>query len=204
MFISFEGPEGSGKSTQIPLLAEELREKGYEVIITREPGGTIIGNEIRETLLKLKNTEMYPTTEILLFQASRAQLVNELILPALSAAKIVLCDRYADSTIAYQGYGHQTDLKQLKQIIEFATGGLKPDLTLLLDIDPEFGLQRREGDTGSWNRLDAKNIAFHQRVREGYGIMMTEESKRWERVDASQSIDLVQEKIRKIIFSHLT
>jgi dTMP kinase len=204
MFITFEGPEGSGKSTQIPLIAKVLEEKGYTVIVTREPGGTVIGNEIRETLLKLKNTEMFPTTEILLFQASRAQLVDEIIRPALAKNSIVLCDRYADSTIAYQGFGHQTAIEPLKLIIDFATGGLKPDLTLLLDIDPEFGLQRREGDKGSWNRLDAKEIDFHQRVRGGYKLIMNEEPNRWQLVDASQSVDDVYEAICKIIFANVS
>lgn len=203
MFITFEGPEGSGKSTQIPIIAETLREKGYRVLVTREPGGTEIGDEVRETLLKLKNTEMFPTTEILLFQASRAQLVEEIIRPALAEKTIVLCDRYADSTVAYQGYGHKTDLDSLKQIINFATGGLVPDLTLLLDIDPKFGLQRRVGDEGTWNRLDAKEIDFHQKVRSGYKIIMAENPERWRLIDASKSVDEVKEHIRKVIFTEI-
>ena len=142
MFITLEGPEGSGKSSHMAPLAEALRQAGFDVVVTREPGGTPIGDEIRDTLLNLKNTAMHPTTEILLFQASRSQHVYELILPAIRQGKVVLCDRFADSTMAYQGYGHQTDLKELAQIIHFATGGLLPDLTLLLDVEGFFlGIQ---------------------------------------------------------------
>ena len=135
MFITFEGPEGSGKTTQIPQIVQFLGEAGYTVFSTREPGGTSIGDQIRQVLLANKNTEMHPRSEILLFQASRAQLVEQEIQPRLERGEIVLCDRYADSTIAYQGYGHRVDLAQLRSIVDFATGGLKPDLTLLLDLD---------------------------------------------------------------------
>ena len=203
MFITLEGPEGSGKSAHIPVLADFLRQQGYEVISTREPGGTPIGDEIRNTLLKLGNTAMHPTTEILLFQASRAQHVNELILPALASDKIVLCDRFADSTMAYQGYGHQTDLAQLAQIIHFATGGLQPDLTLLLDVDIEIGLKRRSVDSGNWNRLDAKEKAFHQRVRKGYLEMAAAQPERWVRIDASKSLEEVFADIQQVVASRL-
>jgi dTMP kinase len=203
MFITLEGPEGSGKSAHIPALAAFLRQQGYEVISTREPGGTPIGDEIRNTLLKLGNTAMHPTTEILLFQASRAQHVNELIRPALAAGKVVLCDRFADSTMAYQGYGHQTDLAQLAQIINFATGGLQPDLTLLLDVDIEIGLQRRSVDSGNWNRLDAKEKAFHQRVRKGYLEMAADQPERWVHIDASKSLEEVFADIQQVVASRL-
>ena len=143
MFITLEGPEGSGKTCQMSDLAKYLREQGYEVITTREPGGTSIGDQIRGVLTNLENTELVPRTEILLFLAARAQLVEQLIRPALKNGKIVLCDRYGDSTLAYQGYGHQTDLNLLQRLLAFATNGLKPDLTLLLDIDVEIGLQRK-------------------------------------------------------------
>lgn len=204
MFITLEGPEGSGKSAHIPALADDLRQRGYEVIVTREPGGTPIGDEIRNTLLKLGNTAMHPTTEILLFQASRAQHVNELIRPALAAGKIVLCDRFADSTMAYQGYGHQTNLEELSQIIRFATGGLQPDLTLLLDVDIEIGLQRRSADGDNWNRLDAKEKAFHQRVRKGYLQMAAADPERWAIVDASQSLQAVCDEIKKVVTAKLS
>ncbi len=203
MFITLEGPEGSGKSSHISPLADMLRREGYQVLITREPGGTPIGDEIRNTLLNLKNTAMHPTTEILLFQASRAQLVHEQILPALQGGKIVLCDRFADSTMAYQGYGHQTDLKELAQIIRFATGGLQPDLTLLLDVDIEIGLKRRSSDQESWNRLDAKEQAFHQRVRNGYLEMADAQPGRWAVVDASQPLEQVRDTLIRVVLDRL-
>ncbi len=129
LFITFEGTEGSGKSSQIGALAEYLRQMGYNVLTTREPGGTPIGEQVRAVISNLDNTAMHPRTEILLFQASRAQLVEQVIRPHLSSGGLVLSDRYADSTLAYQGYGYQTDLVKLKTLVDFATGGLKPDLT---------------------------------------------------------------------------
>ena len=192
-FITLEGPEGSGKTSHLPGLAAAIRNAGYEVVLTREPGGTPIGDEIRNTILNLKNTEMHATTEILLFQASRAQLVNQVIRPALAEGKVVICDRYADSTMAYQGYGHQTDLEELARIIRFATGGLTPDLTVLLDLDILVGLKRRSSDDENWNRLDAKEKEFHQRVREGYHLMMQKEPERWVKVDAEQALDKVEQ-----------
>lgn len=186
MFITFEGPEGSGKSSLIPKLVTTLIDNGYQVLQTREPGGTAIGDEIRNTLLSLKNEEMHPITETLLFQASRAQHVNQLIKPAMAEGKIVLCDRYADSTIAYQGYGHQRDLNTIEQIIAYATSNLKPDLTILLDLEVELGLKRRSGDSDNWNRLDAKEVAFHKRVRAGYLKMSKAEPERWLIIDASR------------------
>ena len=146
MFITIEGPEGSGKTSQLAELAEYLTQKGYPVLTTREPGGTHIGDQIRAILSSLDNTDMRPRTEILLFQASRAQLVDQIIRPHLEEDGVVLSDRYADSTLAYQGYGYQADLNKLRAIIDFATGGLKPDITLLLDVDVEEGLRRRQRD----------------------------------------------------------
>jgi dTMP kinase len=143
MFISLEGPEGSGKTTQLPGLADFLRGKGYDLITTREPGGTGIGDQIRKVLFDLDNKTMNPRTEILLFQSSRAQLVEEVIRPALAAGKLVLCDRYADSTLAYQGYGHGVELNALEEIVNFATGGLMPDLTVYMSVDVTVGLKPR-------------------------------------------------------------
>jgi len=127
MFITLEGPEGSGKTSQVPSLAEYLREEGYDVVVTREPGGTAVSDQIRDVLMNLKNVSIVPRTEILLFLAARAQHVEGLIRPALEAGKLVLCDRYGDSTLAYQGYGHKTDLDTLRYLLNYATGGLKPD-----------------------------------------------------------------------------
>ncbi len=202
MFITLEGPEGSGKTCQIVPLADFLRLQGHTVLVTREPGGTSIGDQIRLILSDLNNISMRPHTEILLFQASRAQLVEQVIRPKLDAGGIVVCDRYADSTVAYQGYGHQVDLGQLKNLIRFATGGLKPDLTLLLDIDVEEGL-RRKTQGGEWNRLDAYDLDFHQRVRQGYFQMVKEEPDRWAVIDAAQHPDQVQAAIRKIVIDRL-
>jgi len=202
MFITFEGPDGSGKTYQMALLYEYLKEKGFPTLATREPGGTSIGDQIREILHNLDNTSMHPRTEILLFQASRAQHVEQVILPHIKLGEIVLCDRFADSTLAYQGYGHRVDMKTLKLIVEFATGGLKPDLTLLLDLDVGEGLQRREKG-GDWNRLDAYDLGFHQRVREGYIQLMKADPGRWVRTDASQPPEIVQGDIRIAVDNRL-
>ncbi len=202
MFITFEGPEGCGKTTQLPSLADCLRQAGHEVILTREPGGTSIGDQIRTVLLTTKNTTMLPRTEILLFQASRAQLVEELIRPQLDQGAIVLCDRFADSTIAYQGYGYDQDLARLRLIVDFAVQGLKPDLTVLLDLPVEVGLQRKSGD-GKLNRLDAYELAFHRRVRAGYHQLAAEEPDRWVILDADRPLDEVQEAIREVVVSRL-
>ena len=203
MFITFEGPEGSGKSSIIPELSKFLIESGFDVIQTREPGGTAIGDEIRNTLLNLKNQEMHPVTETLLFQASRAQHVNQVIKPALAEGKVILCDRYADSTMAYQGYGHQRGLEPITQIIAYATSNLKPDLTILLDIEVEQGLKRRSGDSANWNRLDAKELAFHKRVRAGYLQMVSDEPERWVVVDASRKLNDVLEEVKTIVIQKL-
>jgi len=204
MFITLEGPDGSGKSSQIPLLADWLRAEGYEVYTTREPGGTEIGNQIREIVLnKLENTAMHPRTEILLFLSSRAQLVEEIIRPLRDKGTIILCDRYADSTLAYQGYGHGVDLTTLQNLLNFATGNLYPDLTLLLDLDAKTGLDRRKTNGGKWDRLDAFNQAFHERVRNGYLEMAAKEPSRWITINADQPINEVQLALRQAIATKL-
>jgi dTMP kinase len=202
MFITLEGPEGSGKTLHLPKLAEYLRQSGCDVLTTREPGGTSISEQIRTVLHNLENKEMNPRTEILLFQASRAQLVEQVIRPHLMKGGIVLSDRYADSTLAYQGYGHQLDIEPLRVLVDFATGGLKPDLTILLDVEVEVGLRRKELK-GEWNRLDAYNLEFHHRVRQGYLQLAQEEPERWEVIDASQSPNQVQNDLRRIIAGRL-
>jgi dTMP kinase len=183
VFITLEGPDGSGKTTQARLLAEWLREQGYEVVLTREPGGSDIGDQIRAVLHDPRNTAMNARTEILLYSASRAQHVAQRIRPALAAGKIVISDRYADSTLAYQGYGRGLDLETLRTITVFATGGLTPDLTLYLDVAPQEGLQRRLLGGGEWNRLDAEALEFHQRVRAGYLALVEQEPEHWVVVD---------------------
>jgi dTMP kinase len=203
MFITLEGPEGSGKSSQLPILAEWLREQGYNVYTTREPGGTPISDQIRTILHDLENTAMHPRTEILLYLASRAQHVEEVIRPLLAKVTIVLCDRYADSTLAYQGYGHGVDIPTLKKLLDFSTGGLYPDLSILLDLDVVIGLERRKQSGGEWNRLDAYALAFHKRVREGYLTLAAEEPQRWRIVDAAQSFEEVQATLRNTIVDAL-
>lgn len=202
MFITLEGPEGSGKTLQLPILADFLRAQGFKVLTTREPGGTAIGNQVRAVLTNMENTAMQPRTETLLFLAARAQLVEEVIRPALARGEVVLSDRYADSTLAYQGYGHGVSLPTLRSLLQFATGGLTPHLTLLLDVDSEAGL-RRKTKSGEWNRLDAYTLAFHQRVRQGYLNLAADEPARWQIVDASQPADVVQSIIRQIVLAQL-
>jgi dTMP kinase len=202
MFITLEGPEGSGKTSQLPKLAEYLRKCGLDVLTTREPGGTSISEQIRTILHNLENKEMNPRTEILLFQASRAQLVEQVIRPHLERGGVVLSDRYADSTLAYQGYGHQIAIEPLRVLVLFATGGLKPDLTILLDVDVQTGLRRKELK-GEWNRLDAYDLDFHQRVRRGYFNLVKTEPERWEVIDASRSPAEVQEEMRRVISQRL-
>jgi dTMP kinase len=203
MFITLEGPEGSGKTTQLPSLAEFLRQQGYDVLTTREPGGTSIGDQIREVLHSLDNTAMHPRTEALLFQAARAQLIEQVIQPHLQIGGVVLSDRYADSTLAYQGYGHGLPLEQVRAIISFATGGLKPGLSLLLDVEVEVGL-RRKVKGGEWNRLDAYAVEFHRRVRQGYLQLARAEPERWVVIDAAQPMERVQEVIRQIVIGRLS
>ncbi len=204
MFITFEGPDGSGKTMQVKPTADFLRGQGYTVFTAREPGGTSIGDQVRNILMNMENTSMDPHTETLLFCAARAQLVNEVIRPHLDKGEIVMLDRYADSTMAYQGYGHQNDLGQISNLLAFATGGLKPDLTLLLDIDPEEGLKRRQDGQGEWNRMDAYQLQYHQRVRKGYLLMAEAEPDRWQVVDASQPPGMVQSKIQEILLLYLS
>ena len=203
MFITLEGPDGSGKSIQVPALAEFVRQQGYDVLTTREPGGTSIGDQIREVIMSMKNKSMNPRTEILLFCAARAQIVSEVIRPQLEKGVVVISDRYADSTLAYQGYGHGLDLKVLRGILDFATGGLTPDLTLLLDVDVETGLSRRQQGGGEWNRLDDYALAFHRRVRDGYLELAAAEPQRWVRIDASQAPQIVQQLMQEAVLRRL-
>jgi dTMP kinase len=202
MFITFEGPEGCGKSTQARLLADYLREQlGEErVVLTREPGGTQIGEQIREVIHSLRNHEMASTTEFLLYNAARAQIVAQVILPSLQDGKLVLCDRYADSTIAYQGYGRQLDMQMVRDVIRYATGGLKPDLTFYIDVSVEEGLARRaQGHAAhgeEMNRMDVQTREFYGRVRDGYKTMREQEPARWVEIDGARSIDNVQQDLR--------
>ena len=203
MFITLEGPEGSGKSSQMPALADYLRDTGYDVVVTREPGGTFVGDQIREVLMNLENVAILPRTEILLFLAARAQHVEELIKPALAEGKIVICDRYGDSTLAYQGYGHQEDVETLRQLLKFSTDGLKPDLTLLIDIPVKIGFERKRENNSEWNRLDAYAEAFHNRVRQGYFMLVEEDPQRWVIIDGNQDKEKVQAAMREVVIKRL-
>jgi dTMP kinase len=203
MFITLEGPEGSGKTSQVPPLAEFLRQQGLSILTTREPGGTSIGEQVRSILMRMDNQALQPRTEILLFCAARVQLVEEVIRPDLANGSVVICDRYADSTLAYQGYGHGLDVTFLRRLLDFATGGLWPDLTLLLDIESEQGLNRKRKCEGEWNRLDAYSVAFHKRVRQGYLELARQEPQRWQVIDASQPWEMVQSALRSAIMEKL-
>lgn len=202
MFITLEGPEGSGKTSHIPHLVEFLREKGHTVFPTREPGGTSISEQIRDVLHDMKNAEMHPRTETLLYQAARAQIVEQVIQPRLADGEIVISDRYYDSTIAYQGYGHQQNLDEVRALVKYATGGLTPNLTILLDLDVEVGLKRKKKDN-EWNRLDAYTVEFHKRVRAGYLEMVNAEPQRWVVVDSEQAWESVQAELRRVIVEKL-
>jgi len=199
LFITFEGPGGAGKTTQMRLLAEYLQSRGHQVYCTRDPGGTVIGDQIRQVLDDVGHTEMTPPAEILLYSASRAQLVAQKIKPMLEAGQIVLCDRYADSTYAYQGYGRGLDLTILKMITEFATQGLQPDLTIYLDLPVEIGLARKqranEAGQGEWNRMDQLTSDFYERVRQGYLTMARANPERWSIIEARQSTAAIHQAI---------
>ena len=204
MFITLEGPEGSGKTSHIPHLVEYLREMGHTVFPTREPGGTSISEQIRDILHDLKNVEMHPRTETLLYQAARAQIVEQVIKPRLAAGEIVISDRYYDSTIAYQGYGHQQDLDQVRGLVKYATGGLTPDLTILLDLDVEVGLKRKKQNESEWNRMDDHEVKFYERVRAGYLELVKHEPARWVIVNSDQKWDDVQAELKKVILKKLS
>lgn len=203
MFITFEGLDGCGKTTQIAMLAEALRELGLPVVTTREPGGTAIGDQIRSCLHDVNNTAMTSAAEILLYSASRAQLVREVIQPAVAAGKVVLCDRYADSTLAYQGYGRELDLDNLRTITDFATGGLQPDLTIWLDMDVERSLRRRQTPGEEINRMDLQTAAFYRRVEAGYRALVAVEPERWAVIDADRAPELVHEEVLALVRERL-
>jgi dTMP kinase len=192
LFIVFEGPEGAGKSTQIARLAERLRGSGRDVLLTREPGGTRAGDAVRQVLLDPEQV-IYPLTEFLLYSASRAQLVSEVIGPALEAGRDVVSDRFTGASVAYQGYGRGLDLDLVADLNRRATSGLRPDLTVLLDIEPEAGLRRARSRSGQ-DRLEAAGLDFHRRVREGY-LAQAAADPSWLVVDAAAPEDAVAEAV---------
>jgi len=205
-FITFEGGDGTGKTTQLKALESHLRGKGRSCISTREPGGTSLGKLIRQVLLEIGKQPIASPTELFLYLADRAQHVQEVILPAIEGGKIVLCDRYTDSTLAYQGYGRGIDLGLLRQLNDFANRGVKPDLTLLLDCPVELGLSRtaqRQPSAGSArgreDRFERERVEFHEKVRAGFLAMARAEPERFRIIDASHSLEQVSREIQNII-----
>ena len=203
LFITFEGPEGSGKTTQVRLLHAHLQSQGLHVVLTREPGGTPIGEMVRQILLSPRHAEMAPETEFLLFSAARAQHVRQVIAPQLADGAVVLCDRFADSSLAYQGYARGLDLAQLLTITRFATGGLAPDITFYFDLDVRLGIQRKQRDDAPLDRLDAQALDFHERVRRGYLELAAQAPERWVVLDAAQATETVQSHLRRHVATRL-
>ena len=208
-FITIEGPDGCGKTTQTELLVKALREEGREVIVTREPGGTRVGEEIRSLVLSAKFKEMRPLTELLLMSASRSQHVLEKIAPALKEGKIIVCSRFTDATIAYQGYGRGFDIPLIEKVNVIATTGVWPDLTIILDIDVREGLRRAiktekaEARSGEGDRLESEEIGFHERVRAGYLEVAKKYPARVKVIDASGTIEEVRAAVMKEVRASL-
>ncbi|MFQ5603471.1 MAG: dTMP kinase [bacterium] len=195
MLITFEGIDFSGKSVQARLLQEKLVQQKYSVLLLREPGGTTISEKIRDVLLDTDHAEMYAKTELLLYAAARAQMVQERILPFLKDGGIVICDRYFDSTTAYQGYGRQIDLEFINKLHIFVTQGVNPDLTFLFDLDPQNTSERKKLSNVRMDRLDKENVDFQMRVRKGYLKIAQAEPQRYVIIDGSQSIAAIQKEI---------
>jgi dTMP kinase len=198
IFITFEGGEGTGKTTQIANLAKAFERSGRRVVVTREPGGSHIANRIRSLLLDPKMEGLVPLAELFLYEASRAQHVRDVIRPALAVGQVVICDRFADSSIVYQGAARGLEARAVKRLNEMATGGLKPHLTFLLDLDPRIGLAR-VGARGILDRMEKEKLAFHRAVRAGYLALAKRERKRIRVIDASRSRDHVHEQIMEIV-----
>ena len=207
MFITFEGIDGSGKTTQIKLLIPLLQANGYDCVFTREPGATTIGNKIRAILLDSAHTRMLPLTELLLYEADRAQHVHEVIKPALAANRVVVSDRFFDATRVYQGYARGFDLKFIEEIERVVTGNLKPDLTIVLDLPVGSGLKRawqriKNQSTGVCeDRFEKEAIVFHEKVRHGYLVLAAKDPERFRVIDASRDRQAIHKEIAEIVFS---
>jgi dTMP kinase len=189
LFITFEGGEGCGKSTQAKILYRKMQKVNIPCVLTQEPGGTPLGDEVRDLLKTKRPLNISPKTELLLFAACRAQIVTEVIQPSLDSGKTVMCDRFADSTIVYQGYGRGLDLNLIERINDLATHGLKPDLTILLDMRPQISLQRKSNRMN--DRFDTEDMQFHQKVRGGYLELAQKEPMRWFTIDVKQPVDTI-------------
>ena len=202
--VSLEGPEGAGKTSVLEALIPILEDRGVEVLSTREPGGVLIGEKIREVILDPNHTEMDPKTELLLYIASRRQHLVEKVLPALAAGKLVIMDRFIDSSVAYQGFGRGLDIEAIDWLNEFATDGLKPDLTLYFDIEVEEGLARIAANSDrEVNRLDMEGLDLHRKVRRGYLSLLEKETDRIEKIDASLPLDQVIENTQQLLFDRM-
>lgn len=202
--VSLEGPEGAGKTSVLEALIPILEDRGVEVLTTREPGGVLIGEKIREVILDPSHTEMDPKTELLLYIASRRQHLVEKVLPALAAGKLVIMDRFIDSSVAYQGFGRGLDIEAIDWLNEFATDGLKPDLTLYFDIEVEEGLARIAANSNrEINRLDMEGLDLHRKVRQGYLSLLEKEANRIVKIDASLSLDQVIENTQELLFDRM-
>jgi dTMP kinase len=200
LFITLEGPDGSGKTSQAARLGAALEAEGRDVVLLREPGGTALGERLRELLLHREDMPIDPLADALLFNAARAQLVSEVIRPALAAGKTVLCARFADSTLAYQGYGAGLDLETLKAFETIATAGIRPDLTILLDVPAETGLSRKRRGRGALTRFESRaDLAFHRRVRDGFLRLARAEPERWRVIDAAGPRSFVAEAIHDAV-----
>lgn len=204
LFITLEGPEGSGKTSAIKIVKERLESLGYQIEMTREPGGTSISEQIREVILDKRNTLMDPRTEALLYVASRRQHLVEKIWPSLKEGKIVFCDRYLDSSLAYQGYARGLGIDEILKVNDYATEGTFPDITLLFDIDPELGLERiNKNKDREVNRLDVEKLSFHKKVREGYLLLSKKFPQRYIIVDASKPLEEVANQVFEEIIKKL-
>lgn len=198
LFITMEGPDGAGKSTQIDLLRDYLLEKGYDIIVCREPGGTEISESIRQIILNKDYTKMGNMTELLLYAAARAQLVEEVIRPAIEEGKVVICDRFLESSVVYQGIARGMGIELVYKVNEYAIGDMMPDLTVMIDLDAEEGIQRKKNQT-ELDRMERESIEFHEKVVDGYRSLLNQGLDRIKRVDGMQPVDAIQTRIRELV-----
>ncbi|WAA09506.1 dTMP kinase [Fervidibacillus albus] len=200
LFITVEGPEGAGKTTVLKMLTEELKDEGYPIVYTREPGGIPIAEKIREIILDKNHTEMDPKTEALLYAAARRQHLVEKIIPEINKGNLVLCDRFIDASIVYQGYARGIGMDSVYMINEFAVENVMPDLTVYFDIEPETGLRRiHQHRETELNRLDLEDVQFHRRVREGYILLLRQYPDRMKKIDANQPLDAVKRDVKQLV-----